>query len=325
MDVSLLIVSKVNIFYNQTHCMIITKLKRIIKSGAISFWRNGSVSLASVLIMTVTLTVISMIVFSGVVLSSTLETIKSKVDINVYFVKTASEDQILAVTREVQGMSEVASVEYISKTEAYERFRERHQEEEATLQALNEIGENPLPASMNIKAKDPSQYDGIVESLKQREGAAGNIIEKINYTKNKQAIDALSRIITASNKLGLLLVIFFSVVSILITFNTVRLAIYIFREEISVMRLVGASETYIRGPFVTVGILYGVVSAIITILILFPLSHWAGEWTEKLGTGINLFTYYQNNLAYIIGALVVLGAVLGAVSSFLAIRRYLRV
>ena len=305
--------------------MFFTKLKRIIKSGAISFWRNGSVSLASVLIMTVTLTVISMIVFSGVVLSSTLETIKSKVDINVYFVKTASEDQILASIKDVQKRPEVAEVEYISRKDAYDRFRARHQEEEATLQALNEIGENPLPASMNIKAKDPSQYDAIVEYLKQKESGDNDIIDKINYTKNKQAIDALSRIITASNKLGVLLVIFFAIVSILITFNTIRLAIYIFREEISVMRLVGASETYIRGPFVTVGILYGVVSAIVTVLILFPLSHWAGEWTEKLGTGVNLFSYYQNNLPLLILSLAVVGACLGAVSSFLAIRKYLKI
>lgn len=305
--------------------MLLTKIKRTIKAGAISFWRNGSVSLASVLIMTVTLTVISMIVFSGVVLSSTLDTIKNKVDINVYFVKSASEDQILSITQQVQKLPEVANVEYISRKDAYDRFREKHQGEDATLQALDEIGENPLPASMNIKAKDPSQYDGIVAFLQQKEGSANDIIDKINYAKNKQAIDALSRIINASNKLGLLLVIFFAIVSILITFNTVRLAIYIFREEISVMRLVGASETYIRGPFVTVGLLYGIVSAIITILVLFPMAHWAGEWTEKLGTGVNLFSYYQDNLMPLILLLLGSGAALGAVSSYLAIRRYLKV
>lgn len=305
--------------------MLFTKIKRTIKAGAISFWRNGSVSLASVLIMTVTLTVISMIVFSGVVLSSTLETIKSKVDINVYFVKSASEDQILSITQQVQRLPEVDDVQYISRKEAYDRFRATHQGEDATLQALDEIGENPLPASMNIKAKDPAQYDGIVKFLEERSTGDNNIIDKINYAKNKQAIDALSRIIDASNKLGFLLVIFFAIVSILITFNTVRLAIYIFREEISVMRLVGASETYIRGPFVTVGLLYGIVSAIITILILFPLAHWAGEWTEKLGTGVNLFSYYRDNIWWLIGLLVLSGAALGAVSSYLAIRRYLKV
>ncbi len=307
--------------------MIITKLRRTIKSGAISFWRNSSVSLASVLIMTVTLTVISMILFFGVVMSSTLENIKSKVDINVYFVKTADEKNMMQLSESVKAIPEVASVEYVSREQAYNTFRERHAGEQATLQALDEIGENPLPASLNIKAKDPSQYDSIVATLKEKEQSIVGtvIIDKINYTKNKQAIDAISRIITASNKLGFLIAIFFALVSILITFNTIRLAIYIFREEISVMRLVGASETYIRGPFVTVGILYGVVSAILTVLLLIPLTHSLGEWTDKLGTGMNLFSYYQAQLPIIIIALVLGGSTLGAISSFLAIRRYLRV
>jgi cell division transport system permease protein len=129
----------------------------------------------------------------------------------------------------------------------------------------------------------------------------------------------------AANKIGFLIALFFAAVSILITFNTIRLAIYIFREEISVMRLVGASETYIRGPFVTVGILYGIVSAILTILLLVPLTQSLGEWTNKLGTGINLFEYYQSQLPLIIIWLVVGGSVLGAISSFLAIRKYLKV
>jgi cell division transport system permease protein len=307
--------------------MIITKLRRTIKSGAVSFWRNSSVSLASVLIMTVTLTVISMILFFGVVMSSTLENIKSKVDINVYFVKKADEKDMTALAESLRKMPEVSAVEYVSRTQAYDTFRERHAGEEATLQALDEIGENPLPASLNIKAKDPSQYDLIVASLKEKEQSivGSVIIDKINYTKNKQAIDAISRIITASNKLGFLIAIFFAAVSILITFNTIRLAIYIFREEISVMRLVGASETYIRGPFVTVGILYGVVSAILTVLLLIPLTHSLGEWTDKLGTGMNLFSYYQDKLPMIIVGLVLGGSVLGAISSFLAIRRYLKV
>ena len=91
------------------------------------------------------------------------------------------------------------------------------------------------------------------------------------------------------------------------------------------MRLVGASETYIRGPFVTVGILYGVVSAILTILLLLPLTNSLGEWTDKLGTGMNLFAYYQDKLYIIIPTLIIAGSTLGAISSFLAIRRYLRV
>ena len=308
--------------------MIITKLRRTIKSGAISFWRNGSVSLASVLILTVTLTVITMVLFSGVVLSSTLDTIKNKVDIDIYFVKGATEDSILAFANEVKKNTDILDVKYTSRDQAYQNFKERHKDEEATIQALTEIGDNPLPASVNVKAKDPNKYDTIVKFLKDKEVAMGNdtIIDKINYTeKNQQAIGSLNRIINASNKLGILIAVFFAIVSILITFNTIRLAIYIFREEVSVMRLVGASETYIRAPFVTVGILYGLVSAIVTTIILLPITHYAGNWTEKLGTGMNLFDYYRANMLMITVALVVAGSMLGAISSFLAIKKYLKV
>jgi cell division transport system permease protein len=308
--------------------MILTKLKRTIKSGAISFYRNGSVSLASVLILTVTLTVITMVLFSGVVLSSTLETIKNKVDVDIYFTKGATEDAILAFANDVKKNPDIADVKYISRDQAYQNFKERHKDNEATIQALTEIGDNPLPASINVKAIDPNKYDTIVTFLKDKESALGenDIIDKINYTeKNQQAIASLNRIINASNRLGILVAIFFAIVSILITFNTVRLAIYIFREEVSVMRLVGASETYIRAPFVTVGILYGLVGALVTTLILLPITHYAGNWTEKLGTGVNLFTYFTENILIIMLMLIVAGSALGAISSFLAIKRYLKV
>ena len=269
-----------------------------------------------------------MVLFSGVVLSSTLETIKNKVDIDVYFTKGASEDAILAFANDVKKNGDILDVKYISRDQAYQNFKERHKDEEATIQALTEIGDNPLPASINVKAKDPNKYDAIVTYLKDKESAMGNdtIIDKINYTeKNQQAIGSLNRIINASNKLGFLIAIFFAIVSILITFNTIRLAIYIFREEVSVMRLVGASETYIRAPFVTVGILYGLVSAIVTTIILLPITHYAGSWTEKLGTGINLFSYYREHMLVITAALIVAGSLLGAISSFLAIKKYLKV
>jgi len=307
--------------------MIITKLRRTIKSGAVSFWRNGSVSLASVLILTVTLTVMASIFFSGVVLSSTLNTIKSKVDVNIYFADGTDEKSIYEVQNLIKQNADVATVDYISREKALEVFKQRHQDEDATLQALSEIGDNPLPASLNVKAKDPSKYDAIVTYINQvaRNNDKEKIISKINYTKNKEAIDSLSRIINASNRMGTMIGIFFILVSILITFNTVRLAIYIFREEIAVMRLVGASEAYIKGPFVTVGILYGLVSGMLSVIVLLPMTQAIGVWTEKLGTGINLFSYYQDNIVMIIICATVSGAILGAISSFLAIRKYLKI
>lgn len=306
--------------------MFFTKIKRTIRAGFVSFWRNGYVSLASVLVMTVTLMVLTSIMLTGALLDSTLTTIKDRVDINVYFVKGAAEDDIAVIGKALRALPQVAKVDYVSSEDALVQFRQRHQDDELTLQALDELGNNPLGASFNIKASDPSQYEAIVKFLNDsKETTSGSIIDRVNYTKNKEAIDALNRIIVASSRLGSAVIIFFIVVAILITFNTIRLAIYIFREEISVMRLVGASEMYIRGPFLTVGVMYGAVSGICTLLILYPILYWAGPITESFGTGLNLFSYFITHFPYLFLVTIGTGVVLGIISSYLAVRKYLRV
>ena len=309
--------------------MIWTNIKRTLKSGFVSFWRNGSVSLASVLVMIVTLLVISSIIFIGAMLSSTLKTIESNVDINVYITQTASDTDITSLQKSIKNLPEVATVTLTSREEALTQFRQKHQDDELTLKALDEIGTNPLGASFNIRAKDPSQYETIVKFLDSQktgvDGSGAGIIERVNYSNNKAAIDALNRIMTSSRKLGTIVVTFFALVSILITFNTIRLAIYIFREEIAVMRLVGASEMYIRGPFVTVGLMYGAVAGIITLILLYPMTYYVGPLTFNLGTGLNVFNYYIGNFGQMFLVVVGTGLILGAVSSYLAVKKYLKV
>ncbi len=317
--------------------MLITKIKRTLKSGFISFWRNGYVSLASVLVMTVTLLVMSSMFLFGAMLKSTLNTIQNKVDISLYFKTDAPESDIMVFKKRLEGQPQVSSVAYVSRDQAYEDFRQRHQDDKSTLAALDEIGGNPLGASFNIKAKSPAQYEGIVAYIKNvqdsdssnrnEEGVsnAAQIIDRVNYANNKQAIDALTRIIDSSNRLGFALILFFAFVAILITFNTIRLAIYVFREEISVMRLVGASEMYIRGPFVTVGLMYGLASALLSILILIPVAYYVGPITVSLGTGINIWSFYMEHFLSVFGIVVGAGLLLGIISSYLAVRKYLKV
>ncbi len=308
--------------------MFFTRIKRTIRAGFVSFWRNGSVSLASILVMTVTLSVIASMLLVGALLTSTLNSIKEKVDINVYFVKTADESQILDMKKSLEGLPQVARVAYTSRDQALADFRERHQNDQLTLAALDELNQNPLGASFTIIANDPSQYQSVVtfmQNLNDNSGNGAQIIDRINYEENKTAINALNRIIDASRNLGTIIVGFFVLVSILITFNTIRLAIYIFREEISVMRLVGASEMYIRGPFVTVGLMYGLVAGLVTLILLYPVTYWIGPMTLRLGTGLNLFSYYLANFGQLFLVVMGSGLILGAVSSFLAVRRYLKV
>lgn len=308
--------------------MLWTKIKRITRTGVKSFIRNGSVSVASTLVMTVTLSVIASLLFVGALLQSTLQGIKERVDVNVYFEATAEEGAILSLQADLEKLPEVAAVTYTSPDQALANFRERHKDNTLIIDALDEVGENPLEASLNIRAQDPSQYQAIADFIQQKNVSGPNttgIVKKISYIENKTAIDTLSKIIDSSERLGLILAVFFVIISILITFNTVRLAIYTSKDEIAVMRLVGASARYIKGPFVIVGILYGFLSAIIALALFYPITYWLGPMTYNLGTGLNVFNYYLANFLQIAGIIILAGVILGIISSWLAVKKYIKV
>ena len=306
--------------------MFLVNTKRVLKSGFVNFWRNGFVSAASILVMTLALSVIASLFYGRALLNSTLDGIKQKVDINVYFTTSASDGEISALLKKVQAMPEVSSATLSTSDQELQAFKDRHQNDQLTLQALDEIGTNPLGASLNIKAKDPTDYEGIAQFLDtQKQNSQASIIDKFNYNRNKAAIDALSKIISSSKKLGILLVIFFASVAILITFNTISINIYMAKEEISVKRLVGASNRYIKGPFMVVGMMYGVISTILALLLLAPIAYWAGPYTFNLGTGINLWNHYLSTLFSTTLILLASGLVIGSLSSYLAVKKYLKI
>ena len=299
--------------------------KRIFKAGFIAFCRNAFVSLSAVLIMVVTLFFIGCIIFSSALLKSSLQTIRDKVDINVYFVTNSQESDVLLFKKTLEKMPEVLKVEYISQDQALDNFRKRHENDQITLQALDELGDNPLGAVLNVKAKETSQYESIANFLNQQNLAQGDnsIIDKINYYQNKDAIDRLTKLIDSGQKIGVVLAIIFALISILITFNTIRLAIFTAKDEISVMQLVGANHIYIRGPFMVGGILYGLTAGIITLILFYPFTYWLNTSTETFFAGDGIFTYYIHNFGQLFLIIIGSGIAIGAVSSFLAVRRHL--
>ncbi len=308
--------------------MFLTKIKRTFRAGLTNFWRNGFVSLSSLVVMFITLFMISSLIFMGAILKFSLQEIKNKVDINVYFVADTQESDILSLKKSVEGISEVASVTYTSSDQALINFKERHKDDALTLQALDELGTNPLTASLSIKAKEPSQYESIAKFLGGEEPSSPSnnpIVEKVNYYQNKVVIDKLTKITDAVNTLGFWLAIIFLIISIIITFNTVRLAIFISKDEISVMRLVGASGQYIKGPFVVSGILYGIVSAFLVIVVFFGLTYWLGNVSKDFFVGLDLFDFYLKNFGQIFLIIFGSGIALGAISSYLAVHKYLKI
>lgn len=302
-------------------------LRRILVGGGRNFVRSGVVSFATVLIMTVTLVIIGLLIFLSAILGSTLTAIQDKVDVNVYFVTTANESDILSTKNKLENLPEVNLVTYTSREDALAQFRAKHADDDLTLQALSQLGENPLGASLAIKAKEPSQYEGIVAFLSKAQEGAGDAsnIDRINYYQNKVVIDRLTSAIKVTEQAGILIVILFALASSIIALATIRLAIYSARDEIAVMRLVGASNMYIRGPFIVAGMLAGIVAAVIALVLFYPVSFYAGESLSGWLGGFNIFLYYMSNFGMIFGVLMGSGILLGGVASYVAVRRYLHI
>ncbi len=298
-----------------------TSFRRILRAGFIGFWRNAYVSLASIFVITVALFVIGSTMIIDQLLTVSLSQLQSKVDINVYFVPSASQEDIDALTSSVRALPEVEMVTYTSREDALADYREKNQNDSVTMQALEELKENPLGATIAVQARETSQYESINQFLQEQKSP---IVDEINYTKNKESIDKLTGIIDAVQQASFVTLIVLIIAAVMITFNTIRLAIYTAKEEISVMRLVGASNGFIRGPFMLQGVMYGVFSGVIALLILYPILLWLGPKTAAFFE-LNVFDYFVTNFAYIFGVLIGIGVALGLVSSVLAIARYLRV
>lgn len=302
-----------------------TSFQRIIKAGFLNFRRSGLVSWASVLVVTITLSVITSLILLQAVLTSSLNQIKEKVDVAIYFTVDADEEKILALKKSIEGLPEVREVTYTTASEALAIFRERHANDYATIQALDEIGENPLGGYLNVKAKEISQYETIANFLKSDNAlvlGSASIIDKVNYFQNKSVIDRLNSIINGAQQLGFIATLLLVAISIVVTFNTIRLTIFISKDEIGVMRLVGASKMRVRGPFMMEGAFYGILASVLTILLFWPITYWVGNNMTNF-LGLDMYDYYLSHIFKIFGIILLSGIALGMISSYLAIRKYL--
>ncbi|MBI5139748.1 ABC transporter permease [Candidatus Nomurabacteria bacterium] len=300
-------------------------LRRIAKAGMVGFIRNGLVSWAAVLVITVTLSVVVAIILLQALLSFSVNQVQNKVDVTIYFTTSAPEESILSLRDSLLKLPEVAEVSYTSREEALSLFRERHKNDYPTIQALDEIGDNPLGAYLNVRATEISQYESIANLLKEDNvlvSGSENIIDKVNYYQNKLVIDRLHSITSGAQRLGFIVTLILIIISVITTLNTIRLTIFISKEEIGVMRLVGASRMRIRGPFMIEGAICGVFATVITLLIYWPVTAWLGHnMTDFLG--LDFYQYYLSNFFQIFVIVLLSGILLGMIASFLAIRRYL--
>ncbi|KKS95837.1 hypothetical protein A3B05_02580 [Candidatus Giovannonibacteria bacterium RIFCSPLOWO2_01_FULL_43_160] len=304
--------------------------RRILKWGFLNFFRNGVVSAATVLVISLSIFMIGSVIVGSAFLSGIISSLEEKVDISAYFKTGAPEEQILALKKDLEALPEVRAVKYISADEALAAFRERHIGDEAILQSLEVVGANPFSSSLEIKAHDSSKYDAISKFLEK--GSYGGILDadssgqkKITYRQNQFVIDRLSSLLSTSRRIGFAVSLILAVIALMVAYSTVRLAIYNSRDEISVMQLVGASRAFIRGPFLVEGIIHGIIASFFTLALLYPAFWLMGNKTSALFGGVNVFQYFLSNILQIFFILLVAGVLLGVLSAYIAIRRYLKV
>lgn len=300
-----------------------TTFLRILKYGFQSFWRNAWLSAATVLIMVLALMTLEGLILFDAMTTSAVTTIQNKIDIAVYFVRGAGEDDILALKRSLEKLPEVKNVEYVSSAQALDKFKQTHTEDEIINQALTELNQNPLLASLNVRAHDPTQYSAIAAYLEKN--SPSGLVDKVTYSQYKTAIDELNRFVDTLNRFGLVTTIFLAFAASLIVFNTIRLAIYSNREEIGIMRLVGGSAMFIKGPYLVTGALYGFFGAFATMLLLAPIVHGASPYVSRLIPEVKFELYFYAQAPSQFLYLLMFGVLLGVISSWIATRRYVRV
>ena len=299
------------------------KLKRTFNEGLNNFQRNGWLSFATVSVLAISLYVISVTIILGVTANIVLKNIEDKINVSVYFNSDVDESKILDIKNSLIGYQEIKSIDYVSKDQALEQFKKLGDSNPSINQALDEIGDNPLLSALVIKAKDPSQYDVIVSAINGSSFASD--ISRVDYEENKAAIQRLTSIMKIVEQVGLTLGIVFVFIGILITFNAIRLTMYAHKQEFEIMRLVGASNIYIRMPFVFEGIFYGAVSSIVVLLGLFITSKFLAPLTQGSIAGGDILSFYFAHFFTIFGCLLLSGILLGTISGVIAIRRYLKV
>lgn len=292
--------------------------------GVTNFRRNIWLAGASTLIMIVTLIILSVLSLLFVITNYSVNSIRERVDISAYFKNGLAESQIMVVRDELRQDPRVTQIDYVSSAQALENFKKNHEGDSLILESVNELDDNPLPATLQIKAATLEDYAGIAETLKSDKYK--NAIDKVNFEDNRLIIDRLNTLLKFIITFGSALMILFSAIAILVIFNTITLTIYNRREEVEIMRLVGATNWYIRGPFIVEAIVYSVLATIVTSALLIPLYFgWLPRISDYLTPGGEVFNGNMFTFTAIVLAQLAIAFILSTISSLMAIRRYLRI
>ncbi len=308
----------------------IITLTRIIRNGLIGFARNLSLAAAAIAVMVVTLTIILFSIIANAAFNNTISQINSKINVSVYLNNSVTTQQLNSFEAQLRKLPNVKSVSYISQDEALAEYKAENSNNKTLIAAINETGGNPLPASIEIDPIDTNKIQDIKNFLDQpqyiglQDPQAGT-----SYSGyEKEAIDKIAHTTSLMKEAGVIAVIVFALISVLIIFNTIRMAIFNRRDEISIMRLLGANTWYIRGPFVAESMIYGIIAALVSVGIIYLLFIGSSSALQASSLGlldINYASnYFKDRFWLFLTLQLVIGILIGTASSIIATRRYLK-
>lgn len=302
-----------------------TNINRVIKFAFQDFSRNKGISVAAIFVLIIAIMVATGLFFFQGISSYLTSEIQNKIDITAYFKEGALEEDILKVKEEILKVSaEIKDVEYVSQEQALLIFNKKHKDNPVLAKALEQVGNNPFLPSLNIITNgDPAQYEQIADILQTSD--FGKLIEKVDFSQKKDTIEKVYSITTNINKYGIIAGAIFIFVAVLVVFNTIRLAVDSSREEISTMRIVGASDWFIKGPFIIQGVIYGFIAFIFCILVSGLFAYFSSQKLGVILPGFNMFDYFLTNIWILVLIQLGFGIAVGIISSLIVVRKYLEV
>lgn len=303
---------------------MLLSILRVIKFSLQDITRNFGLSFMTVLILVLMLLSVNALVIVNVLTSEAVVSIEDQIDVSVYFDHEATEEEIKEVKDYVDSFPEVTEITYLNKDQVLEQFRERHKDNPDIIASLDELNENPLGPTMIVKTREPSDYEKVIKALGVPEYE--NIIEAKTFGDTEKAINRVHIITTHVERFGMALSVLFATVAFLIIFNTVRVAIYTQRVEISIKKLVGATNWFVRGPYVFESLLFSILSVLFTYILVIFAASFLDPFIRIVFSKPDLLTsYYNSNFILLFGIQFIAVLLLTSVSSLLAMRRHLRV
>ncbi|MEK7164319.1 MAG: permease-like cell division protein FtsX [Patescibacteria group bacterium] len=306
--------------------MFILNLSRIVKFSLQNFVRNIWLSAVTITIIVLTLFSVTSLVMVNAIMGQAIELVKSKVDVSIYFKPAVTQEQIFLVQNNLEALSFVRDAKYVSKADALEKLRAQYQNSPLINEALKELQSNPLGDTLIVSAQSTADYQNVIDILNATPEYAA-LIDNKSFDDNRFIIEKLQTLSGQITGGGWAVTIFFALIAVLVIVNTIRIAVYTHRDEIGIMKLVGASNAFVRGPFLGEAAMYALSGWLITLGLTYALAHLANPYVSGLlgHSDFNLLAYLNSNFFTLFG-LELLGMVLfSTIATSIALRRYLKV